>query len=537
MKKIFLTLVCIVIFAMPCFSQDYSKVTLDAVIDSVKTNPEYVKEWANNAIQKNQKNSDAYVIKALVAFSEEDYQATLTTLNKAVKLATKKSYYSKSDILCLRGLVYQKVEEYDKAIVDIDAAIKADKKNYKIYEFKASLFQKIEQYDKAEQTYKTLLNLKDSVAYRLGLVDCLIHQDKTDEALTIVDKIIKYQPRLAEPYRLRTTIKSIINENQGAIDDYIKYMELDNVNYSLDYLVFLSITEYRYTIDALSKMISSSAGNSLWLSARIRVHSYHRDFAKALADITILESTMGESAFSISQKSFCYGEQGEYSKQIKLLDRLIDTLNVASPDLLVERASAYRNAGLLSQAMNDYNGAIELMPNNSDLYINRGFTQVMLKNSADAIKDYNIAVSLGSENPFLYEQIGKYYLANGDTIKANEAFETVINLDSASFSAAIALSLIGREKEGLDLANRLVSLDSNKGSAYYNQACLYALINKKEEAINTLKRAFENGYVAWSYMTNDPDLENIRQEENYLNLINSKKREKVLSIFQKISEK
>lgn len=524
---------------MPCFSQNYSKATINAVIDSVKTNPEYVMDWVNTAIQKNKKNSDAYVIKALVALSEEDYQTTLITLNKAVKMATKKSYYSKSDILCLRGLVYQKVEEYDKAMVDIDAAIKADKKNYKIYELKASLFQRIEQYDKAEQTYKTLLNLKDSVAYRLGLVDCLIHQDKTDEALTIVDKIIKYQPRLAEPYRLRTTIKSIINDNQGAIDDYIKYMELDNMDYSLDYLVFLSITEYRYTIDALSKMISSSssADNSLWLSARIRVHSYHRDFAKALADITTLESTMGESAFSIYQKSFCYGEQGEYSKQIKLLDRLIDTLNVASSDLLVERAYAYRNAGLLSQAMNDYNSAIESMPNNSDLYINRGFTQAMLKNSDAAIKDYNIAVSLGSENPFLYEQIGKYYLANGDTIRANEAFETAINLDSVSFSAAVALSLTGREKEGIDLANRLVSLDSNKGSAYYNQACLYALLNKKEEAVNALKRAFENGYVAWSYMTNDPDLENIRQEEKYINLINSKKREKVLSIFQKISEK
>lgn len=54
---------------------------------------------------------------------------------------------------------------------------------------------------------------------------------------------------------------------------------------------------------------------------------------------------------------------------------------------------------------------------------------------------------------------------------------------------------------------------------YYDLACMYSLLNRKEEAIRALTISFEKGYRAFHHMEKDTDLDNIREMPEYKELI------------------
>lgn len=56
---------------------------------------------------------------------------------------------------------------------------------------------------------------------------------------------------------------------------------------------------------------------------------------------------------------------------------------------------------------------------------------------------------------------------------------------------------------------------------YYNFCCLYSLQNNKEQALNYLEKCVTLYYNDYKHTTEDTDLDNIRNEERYKNLIKS----------------
>jgi len=81
------------------------------------------------------------------------------------------------------------------------------------------------------------------------------------------------------------------------------------------------------------------------------------------------------------------------------------------------------------------------------------------------------------------------------------------------------LSLKGRYADGLSVDKRLVHLRPDDPLAHYNLACSYALIKKAELALKTLRRAIELGYRDFRYMREDRDLDAIRHDPRFRQLL------------------
>jgi len=81
------------------------------------------------------------------------------------------------------------------------------------------------------------------------------------------------------------------------------------------------------------------------------------------------------------------------------------------------------------------------------------------------------------------------------------------------------LSLLGRYREGLAVDRRLVRLRPEDPFAHYNLACSYALLRKRDLAIRALRRAIRLGYTDLRYMREDQDLESIRQDPRFRQMI------------------
>jgi tetratricopeptide (TPR) repeat protein len=65
---------------------------------------------------------------------------------------------------------------------------------------------------------------------------------------------------------------------------------------------------------------------------------------------------------------------------------------------------------------------------------------------------------------------------------------------------------LGREEEALRELNLAVTLRANEASILYNAACVYCLLKRKSEAMDTLRKAWEAGSKDSVWARRDPDL-------------------------------
>src|SRR6267142_2534030 len=81
------------------------------------------------------------------------------------------------------------------------------------------------------------------------------------------------------------------------------------------------------------------------------------------------------------------------------------------------------------------------------------------------------------------------------------------------------LTLKGRYADGLQIDKRLVALRPQDPLAHYNLACSFALLRKSDLALKTLRRAIELGYRDFRYMREDHDLDSIRHDPRFRQLL------------------
>jgi Flp pilus assembly protein TadD len=81
------------------------------------------------------------------------------------------------------------------------------------------------------------------------------------------------------------------------------------------------------------------------------------------------------------------------------------------------------------------------------------------------------------------------------------------------------LTLKGRYADGLVVDKRIIHLRPHDALAHYNLACSFALMKQPDLALKTLRRAVELGYRDFRYMREDRDLESIRQDPRFRQLL------------------
>jgi hypothetical protein len=81
------------------------------------------------------------------------------------------------------------------------------------------------------------------------------------------------------------------------------------------------------------------------------------------------------------------------------------------------------------------------------------------------------------------------------------------------------LTLKGRYAEGLQVDRRLVQLCAGDALAHYNLACRYARLKRPDQCLKTLRRAVELGYRDFRYMREDRDLDAIRHDPRFRQLL------------------
>ncbi len=94
-------------------------------------------------------------------------------------------------------------------------------------------------------------------------------------------------------------------------------------------------------------------------------------------------------------------------------------------------------------------------------------------------------------------------------LKREPGYEDVIELLGGLYTKA------GRITDGLKMDRKLVKLQPDNATARYNLACSLALLKRKADAIRALLEAVDLGYTDYDWMTQDPDLESLKNVNEF----------------------
>jgi tetratricopeptide (TPR) repeat protein len=73
----------------------------------------------------------------------------------------------------------------------------------------------------------------------------------------------------------------------------------------------------------------------------------------------------------------------------------------------------------------------------------------------------------------------------------------------------------GWRAKGLAIDKRLAKLRKQDPIVHYNLACSYALLGKKDEALEALLKSIRFGYSDLNHLRRDPDLESLRSDPRF----------------------
>jgi tetratricopeptide (TPR) repeat protein len=98
-------------------------------------------------------------------------------------------------------------------------------------------------------------------------------------------------------------------------------------------------------------------------------------------------------------------------------------------------------------------------------------------------------------------------------LRREPGYEDVIELLGGLYTKT------GRIANGLKMDRKLVKLQPDNATARYNLACSLALSKRRADALRALSEAVKLGYTDYDWMSQDPDLESLKNVSEFKALL------------------
>jgi serine/threonine protein kinase/tetratricopeptide (TPR) repeat protein len=194
---------------------------------------------------------------------------------------------------------------------------------------------------------------------------------------------------------------------------------------------------------------------------------------------------------------------------------------------------AYFNKKMLDDGLTAGRKAIELDPNNHVAYWILGRIYREIDRDSEAVGLFKKVLELNPDFYTGYADLRMVYERLGESEKRDEILQASLGVfpryllqhpDDARghLLYAISLAQAGRNEEAKVEAAKALELSPGDTVALYNAACFYAQLKDKRLSLEALKNAILAGWVDYEWIKRDPDLDIIREEPEYIELMKGK---------------
>lgn len=193
--------------------------------------------------------------------------------------------------------------------------------------------------------------------------------------------------------------------------------------------------------------------------------------------------------------------------------------------------NAHYKMGEFDAAVSDFKNTLALAPGHVAAMGNLGNTYFDMGMPEEAIVMYRTALDSSATNIIALNNLGLAYVETKDFDKASETFADLIRFYPKDPTGYVNLGYALMRRGDYDGAAagywKAIELDSGNSLAYYNLACAHALTGETGAGVQSLRKALELGFADYELIRTDPDLENLRRERAFDELMRTSRTGKV----------
>jgi tetratricopeptide (TPR) repeat protein len=219
-----------------------------------------------------------------------------------------------------------------------------------------------------------------------------------------------------------------------------------------------------------------------------------QDFYHALTDQYVKVEESGENleAWELLNKGVSLDNLGYHREAIQCYDEALH-LNPQDSKVYNNRGTAYRALRQHEQALKDYDKAIELNPQYPHAYNNRGLVYRALGQHEQAVKDFDMVIQLHPWYPYAYNNRGLVYRALGQHEKAIQDFDMSIRLNPKDADShnnrGLVYGALREHGRAIQDFTEAIRLDPTNPKTSYNRGLAHQMLGKSDEAIQDFDEA------------------------------------------------
>ena len=392
-----------------------------------------------------------------------------------------------------RGESYLYLDEYQLARQDLQKAVELDDKNAAAWQNLGKTLYKLDLLELSLSAYDTALKLEpeNDFTYYLKSLPLKALKDYKS-ALGNINKAIKLDSEYSGYYRQRGylyfdwTEENINSENMDLEKAFSFYANQKKS----EKRVLLAEKDFK-------KAIEIDDENILNYWALLIVYTYRKDYKKQIEVIDKLEKLTPNDETIYSSRGLAKMKLGEYENAIVDFTKFLEFESASDNDI----ATTYGNRGVCytqlekyEEALSDLDITVEMSPS-AQAYVNRGIVKVSLLGDKAAIEDYNEAIKLSPDDSMAYFHSGilqynlkKYEESIADYFTAiDNAQKTNTEIDKEKYIERFYYSLKGlfeqkKYKRVINTCNKILRAGFKHEKIYNCKGGAKIMLGKYEEA-------------------------------------------------------
>lgn len=534
--KTFIKIILMLLTVGQAFGQESGYVNSVTYLKELLNNQqlEEAKHFVDSIFQGGLKEEEEkHAVMGILHVYNKEYGKALNSWSEAIKKCPADQVDLLSYSLCNRADVYVALGDTLDAVNDYRQAADLTQNEPAIYYRMANLFFQIGDYASSDSCYYKAIKIDgDNPFPYCGLATSRMYCEEYDEARELLDyaRVLDSQ----NPYiyslslRIEFAAKNYDEVLRLATESVEQGVYGDEYNESVEALLLLSEEAFEKTVSFLQKRMEQDPENSqlsLMMSFIYIKNGHYQAAIPLLQRFWNSPSDFQES--SLYWGIMCYSNLQEYEKVISLSNTL---LSLVSPDaeFYQLRADARFYEQNWEGAESDYRKAMNLNRENGSYCCYRiGWIHEMNHRYENALNYYDISLAFDPTHAYSYLMKGnvlKDYLNCPE--EAEEAFRNCIQYDQGieeETCKQYAYLALGETEQAIAVNDSILNEYPNAG-CYYDAACLYSRMGRKDEAISYLQQALEKGFKGIKHIESDDDLDNIRKMPAYVKLIRKYKK-------------
>lgn len=531
MKRAFIVLFLLMSLFFKAHSEDIKRPNIYNVQRAIEAlnnnNKEEALEYIDKELSSNPKSGYAKTWKALIQTDNQEYSYALTTIDEAIKYLPKKDNEYLALAYGIKGMIYTNIEEYDKAISVYEKAIEKCPNDINLYEKRAELYYRLGDYDLSDKDYDKIIKLDEGyITAYMGIGRNKSEQGLYDDAIKTFDYVIKLANDYSSAYSFRAECQIKKHNYNLAIDDILKALSIDGDDKAFYLMVELAQKNNSELLTKLKIKQVKEPNEPYWPYCIGVVYENLEKYDQAIIYYS-KSLEIERDPIIYNRLSECYYSLGNFTKSLELIDNALETDSLNNNYLFTKSDILYE-LGKVDRAIKTMDLYITNDPEFYGGYYRRGFYKQNIKDYTGAIEDYTTSIILNPNNAYSYIGRADMYRQTGDKEKYLSDCRKIIEIDTIpqiNSCAQFAFLELGEIEKAKEFMNKIIELDTNNEGAYYDAACLYSRIGDKDKALLNLRLCLEKGFRRFYHIELDDDLDFIRNEKEFKELIDKYKNE------------